>query len=66
MRILIILFLGLMSFTSTGQNLTAEEITKKSEDKLRGESSYSEMKITIVRPKWTREMVIKGWALCHL
>ncbi len=63
MRILIILFLGLMSFTSTGQNLTAEEITKKSEDKLRGESSYSEMKITIVRPKWTREMVIKGWAM---
>jgi len=63
MRILFFLLLGLTSFALLGQTMTAEEITKKSEDKLRGESSYSEMKITIVRPKWSREMVTKGWAM---
>jgi outer membrane lipoprotein-sorting protein len=41
---------------------TAEEILKKSEQKLRGNSSYSELEITIVRPKYTRTMGIKSWS----
>lgn len=45
------------------QELTAKNILVKSEDKLRGtQSSYAQMKITTVRPKWTREMTIKSWA----
>lgn len=38
-------------------------IVQKANDKLRGRSNYSEIKMTIVRPDWTREMQIKGWSL---
>ena len=52
--------LVLISIQGFGQ--TAEEIIKKAEDKMRGESSYAEMKITTVRPKWSREMTLKSWS----
>lgn len=29
---------------------------------MRGNSNYSELKMTIVRPDWTREMTMKSWA----
>ena len=44
------------------QNLTAEEIIRKSEENMRGGTSYAEMKMTIVRPTWTRETHMKSWA----
>lgn len=56
------LFLLIFSihFTS-GQ--TAKEIIQKADEKTRGATSaITEMKITIVRPKWTREMEIKTWS----
>ena len=44
-----------------GQDAT--EIIKKADEKLRGkETAYSEMSISIVRPKWTREMSMKSWS----
>ncbi len=43
------------------QAQTAYEIVKKAEDKARGEQAYGEMKMTIVRPKWTREITMKTW-----
>ena len=47
-----------------GQALTAKEIIKKSEDKIRGgNQAYTEMTIEIIRPKWSREMKLKSWAL---
>jgi len=39
----------------------ATEIIKKSDRKLRGNSSYAEMTIKIIRPKWEREMRLKNW-----
>jgi len=47
--------------SSFGQ--TAIEIIKKADDKMRGKSNSSEMKMTIVRPEWKREITMKGWAL---
>lgn len=44
------------------QQLTAHEIIKKSDDNLRGEYSQGEIKMTIVRPDWQREMTMKSWA----
>ncbi len=44
------------------QEPSAYDIVKKADDKLRGESSYSEITMTIVRPTWTREIGIKGWS----
>lgn len=48
--------------TLTAQSLTAAEIIKKAENKLRGQSSASVMKMTIVRPKYTRTMTFKSWS----
>jgi outer membrane lipoprotein-sorting protein len=45
---------------SLGQS--AVDIIKKVEQTMRGNSNYSELKMTIVRPDWTREMTMKSWA----
>lgn len=44
-----------------GQNLTAKEIVKKADDKMRGESSQAEMTMQIIRPTWTRTVKFKSW-----
>ncbi len=44
------------------QDLTAREIVKRSDEKMRGvESSIGEVKMTIVRPTWQREIQLKSW-----
>ncbi len=56
------IFLIFLSFNSFSQDATT--ILKKSEEKIRGiKSSYVEMAITIVRPKWKKEMTMKGWSI---
>ncbi len=42
---------------------TALEIIDTADKKMQGNSSKSEMVMQIVRPDWTREIGIKGWAL---
>jgi len=49
----------LLGATAFGQ--TADEIIQKAEDHMRGTSSYAEMTVTTIRPKWQREMKIKSW-----
>jgi hypothetical protein len=44
------------------QTLTATEIVKKADENRRGNNSYSEIKMTIVRPTWSREVGIKSWS----
>lgn len=41
---------------------SASEIIKKAEDKMRSGTTYAEMTITTVRPKWSRTMKMKFWA----
>lgn len=55
----------LMLFLSLGTLLAqdASEIIRRAEDKLRGASSFSEMKMTVVRPDWSREVTMKSWAV---
>ncbi|MBI9034913.1 MAG: outer membrane lipoprotein-sorting protein, partial [Bacteroidales bacterium] len=43
------------------QELTAIEIVKKADDKMRGMSSVGEMTMQIVRPSWTRTITMKTW-----
>ena len=46
------------------QETNATKILEKSEEQLQGiKSSYTEMVISIVRPKWTKEMTMKGWSI---
>jgi len=51
-----ILLLFISGFALFSQGQDAKEILQKSEEVLRGNSMIAEMKMTIVRPKWTREM----------
>lgn len=41
----------------------AKEIIRKMEDKMRGDASYTEMTMTTVRPRYTREISLKSWSL---
>lgn len=46
-----------------GQTLTPKTIIKKSEDNLRGgEHAFTEIKIEVIRPKWSRTLKMKSWA----
>jgi outer membrane lipoprotein-sorting protein len=58
----ILAILALFVFSASGAQ-TAKEIVKMADDKMQGESNRSEMKMTIVRPTWKREITMKGWAL---
>ncbi len=51
------------TFFLNAQDLNALEIIKKSEENFRGESNIAEITMTIERPKWTREMSMKSWAV---
>jgi len=56
---LVMLFL----FTSVqGIAQDASAIINKAEELMRGKSSYSEMSMQIIRPKWSRTLEFKGWA----
>jgi outer membrane lipoprotein-sorting protein len=62
MKRLIFSLLGIsLSITLSGQTLSALEIVKKADSKMRGESSHSEMTMTIVRPTWQRSISMKVW-----
>jgi outer membrane lipoprotein-sorting protein len=43
------------------QTPDAREIVRKADEKMRGLSNRAEMKMTIIRPAWTREMTMKTW-----
>ncbi len=50
----------LTGYCALGQ--TADEIIRAADEKYRGNSSYTEMTIQTVRPKWSKEMKMKGWS----
>jgi len=55
-----IFFLSCLS--SYSQDLTAYDIVKKANDKATGITSQGTMKMTIVRPDWSREVTMKSWS----
>ena len=57
---LLVLFFFIITTALFSQN--AKEIVQNSDDRLRGSSSYAEVSITIVRPKWQKEMNLKSWS----
>lgn len=65
MKKILFLTLGLsllFSLPAFTQDLTALEVIKKADQKLRGETSSGTMKMTIVRPSWSREITMKSWS----
>lgn len=60
MKKLLLLSIALSTtFTLFAQD--AKEIVRKAEEKMRGESSKSIMKMEIIRPQWTRTIEFKSW-----
>jgi len=49
-------------FVLTSHAQDAREIVKKADERAKGKTSYANMTIQIVRPTWTREMVMKTWS----
>lgn len=60
--ILFVLCLGLVLPSWAQQTPSAKDIIQKMDDNIRGQTSYAEIKMTIVRPSWTREMQLKTWS----
>ena len=52
------LFLGVNSIAQE----SAKDVIRNSDKKVRGETSESTIKMTIVRPSWSREMSMKSWS----
>lgn len=60
---LIIFLLGIGTLAVESQDLTATEVIQKAQNKANGLSSQGIMKMTIVRPGWSREITMKSWSL---
>ena len=54
--------LSLLATTAFSQDLTASEIIDKANQKAQGDYHEGEIKMSIIRPDWTREMKMKSWA----
>jgi len=52
----------LIALVTIGKAQTAKEIVTKMNDNAYGGKVKSSMKMTIVRPKWSRTMALKSWA----
>jgi hypothetical protein len=62
MKKLILSLFGLVSLSLSAQTLSALDIVTKADAKMRGNSSYMEMTMQVVRPKYTREISLKSWS----
>jgi outer membrane lipoprotein-sorting protein len=60
--LLIITLLLITCFSSYSQDISASEIVKMANDKANGITSQGTMKMTIVRPDWSREVTMKTWS----
>ncbi len=59
----VLLLMLLIPFMGTAQSqLSAIDIVKKADEKNRGLTSQAVLKMTIVRPTWTREIQMKSWS----
>ncbi len=62
-KILLLFTIGFLSvFSIHAQQPTAKEIVEKADNLLRGESSYAEMEMQIIRPSWSRTLRFNAWA----
>ena len=62
--IILIAISSLMTFSLAAQSgLKPIDIIKKADEKMRGKTSYAEMKMKVVRPDWSRETQLKSWSM---
>jgi outer membrane lipoprotein-sorting protein len=51
-----------VNYSSFAQELSAREIVQRANDKANGKTSQGTMKMSIVRPDWSRELTMKSWS----
>ena len=61
-KYLSVIFCLLCTVNAGAQTLDATEIIRRADYNRRGNTLYSEITMTIVRPTWTREVGIKSWS----
>jgi outer membrane lipoprotein-sorting protein len=61
-KILAIALFLTSGFHSFSQDLSAKDIVKNANDRATGISSQGTMKMTIIRPGWSREVTMKSWS----
>lgn len=61
MKLLILIFLCFHCSVSFSQS--ASEIIRKADELMKSKSSYAEISMTVVKPNWSRTIVMKSWAL---
>lgn len=61
-NIILLLALLVISFAAPAQQLSAKEIVRRADERMRGESSYAELSMEIIRPEWKRTMSMKSWS----
>ncbi|MGF1737060.1 outer membrane lipoprotein-sorting protein [Photobacterium satsumensis] len=61
MRLLKVLLIILACLPAWAAAQSATSIVEKSDQQMRGDSSYTEATMRIVRPDWTRTMSMKSW-----
>ena len=59
-KVIIPIAMILLSILSNAQNAT--EIVSNAYEKVKGESSYTEMTMKIIRPSWDRSISMKSWS----
>jgi len=55
-------FAFIIGSISIGRAQDAAEIVRKSDERMRGESSYGEMVMSVIRPGWRRDISMKSWS----
>lgn len=62
LTIILTFLFGSYTHPLISQDLKAIDIVRKADEKQRGDYSQGEMKMTIVRPEWSRETTMKMWS----
>mgnify|MGYP001821959646 CR=1 FL=1 len=62
MKVLIIYF-ALLLVVSGLFGESAKEVVAKADELIKAKSSYSEMKMSVIKPDWSRDMEMKIWSL---
>ena len=60
--ITLIVIIIILSTIDVSYGITAKDIITRTDQKIRGRSSYSKATMIITRPKWTRKMTMDAWA----
>ena len=62
MKVYLLVIIALIMVTFV-QAETAKEVVAKADELIKSKSSFTEMKMSVIKPDWSREMVMKVWAL---